>query len=127
MIQSEGDADTDIVTIALNLTCDGHSVVVAEDTDILMLLFYRWKPDMQDLYMRSEMMSRNKSLSLLNIRNIVQRIDSDILKSLLAIHACWGWRGGGGGLIPRPLYMAMYNTKDYTEITRCRAMLFNFR
>ena len=44
VIQSEGDADTDIVTIALNLTCNGHSVVVADDTYILMLLLYRWKP-----------------------------------------------------------------------------------
>ena len=76
---------------ALNLTCDGHSVVVvADDTDILVLLLYHWKPDMQDLYMRSEMRCRNTSLSLLNIRDIVQKIDSDILKSLLAIHVLGG-------------------------------------
>ena len=37
-------------------------VVVADDTDILVLLLYHWKPDMQDLYMRSEMRTRNKSL-----------------------------------------------------------------
>ena len=90
VIKSEGDADTDIVTIALNSTCDGHLVVVvADDTDILVLLLYHWKADMQDLYMHLEMRSRNKSLSFLNIRDIVQKPNSDILKSLLAIHA-WG-------------------------------------
>ena len=74
VIQNEGDANTDIVTIALNLTCDGHSVVVVADGTELVLLLYHWKPDMQDLYMRSEMRTRNKSLSLLNIRDIVQKI-----------------------------------------------------
>ena len=38
VIQSEGDADTDVVTIALNSTCDGHSVVVvANDTAMFII------------------------------------------------------------------------------------------
>ena len=60
---------------------------------------------MQDLYMRSEMRCRNTSLSLLNIRDIVQKIESDILKSLLTISM------PGVELIPRPLYMVMANVQ----------------
>ena len=64
--------------------------MVADDTAIFVLLLYHWKPDMPDIYLCSVIKrSTNKSLPAFNIRDTVQKYNSDILKSLLAIHA-WG-------------------------------------
>ena len=52
---STGDADTMIVKCALDLAAQGNEVtVVADDTDILVLLIYHWKINMATLYFKSE-------------------------------------------------------------------------
>ena len=48
---SRGDADTLIVTKALSYAAQGKEVnVVADDTDILVLLMYHWTEGMADVY-----------------------------------------------------------------------------
>ena len=52
---STGDADTLIVECALKLSREGREVsVVADDTDILVLLMYHWEQNMADVYFHSE-------------------------------------------------------------------------
>ena len=51
VIQSESDADTQIVSAAIALASDGkHTAVIADDTDILVLLFFHWNADMADIH-----------------------------------------------------------------------------
>ena len=53
--QSTGDADTMIVQCALQYVSEGNDVnVVADDTDILMLLMHHWKQNMASMYLLSE-------------------------------------------------------------------------
>ncbi len=55
VIQSESDADTQIVSAAVALASDGkHTTVIADDTDILVLLLFHWNADMADIHLRSE-------------------------------------------------------------------------
>ena len=55
MIQSESDADTQIVSAAIALASDGkHTTVIADDTDILVLLLFHWNADIADIHLRSE-------------------------------------------------------------------------
>lgn len=50
---STGDADTMIVTSALQFAAQGNTTtVVADDTDVLVLLMYHWKENMADVYFR---------------------------------------------------------------------------
>ena len=52
---STGDADTMIVTCALQFASQGQEVnTVADDTDILVLLMHHWKQDMADIFFQSE-------------------------------------------------------------------------
>jgi len=52
---SAGDADTIIVAKALQIVSEGKEVnVVADDTDVLILLMYHWIDSMADVYFWSE-------------------------------------------------------------------------
>lgn len=52
---STGDADTMIVASALQFAAQGNTTtVVADDTDVLVLLMYHWKENMADVYFQSE-------------------------------------------------------------------------
>ena len=55
VIQSESDADIQIVFAAIALASDGnHTTVIADDTDILVLLLFHWNADMADIHLRSQ-------------------------------------------------------------------------
>ena len=70
--QCESDADTKIVDAALKIASLGQIVtVVADDTDILILLLYFWSSEMAAVYMRSEP-KKQQNLKLLTIyRNLL--------------------------------------------------------
>ena len=53
MIQSESDTDTQIVSAAIALASD-PTTMIADDTDILVLLLFHWNADMADIHLRSE-------------------------------------------------------------------------
>jgi len=52
--QAPGDADTFIVSAALQIATTGqYTTVVADDTDILVLLVYHWHSSMAEVHMQS--------------------------------------------------------------------------
>jgi len=52
---STGDADTMIAKCALDFAAQGNEVtVVSDDTDVLVLLIYRWKMNMGVINFKSE-------------------------------------------------------------------------
>ena len=52
VIQSESDADTHIISAAIALASDGnHTTVIADDTDILVLLLFHGNADMSDIHL----------------------------------------------------------------------------
>ena len=55
VINCDGDTDTYTVDAALDIICDNNiATVVAEDTDILILLVYFWNSEMVDVCLRTE-------------------------------------------------------------------------
>ena len=60
-------------------------IVVADDTDILVLLLYFWNSEMCDIVLQS---MKNKG-NMVNIRNVVSYLNKIVVKNLLLIHA-WG-------------------------------------
>ena len=89
---STGDADTMIVECALQFAIGGREVnVVADDTDVLVLLIYHWKQYMADIYFLSEAKkSQKKGLRVWKICDLVTKAGKVLASNLLFIHA---WSG----------------------------------
>ena len=62
--------------------------VVAEDTDILILLLYFWNKEMSNVSMRSEP-RKGQELKEFNIGQMAKKLNENIVKHVLFIHA-WG-------------------------------------
>ena len=89
VINCEGDADTQIVKEALDFVREGREVtVVADDTDILVLLLHHWQPSMANIYLRNEP-KKNKPFTLVNIRERAKMLKPIVKDNLLFIHV-WG-------------------------------------
>ena len=86
VINCTSDADTEIASTALKLAQQNYGpiLVVADDTDIAVLLLYHWKPTMNDIYLLQSRSNciRSISLSQPDIR--------EIKPHLLFVHA---WSG----------------------------------
>ena len=89
---STGDADTMIVKCALEFAIRRNEVnVVADDTDVLILLIYHWKPSMADIYFHSEAKkSQKKGLVVFKISDLSSNIGQVITANILFLHA---WSG----------------------------------
>ncbi len=90
--QSTGNADTMIVACALQFAIEGNEVtVVADDTDILVLLMYHWKENMANIHFQSKpKKSQRTSLFSWNIRDLVTKAGEVLVSHLLFVHV---WSG----------------------------------
>jgi hypothetical protein len=94
--QASGDADTMIVSVALDCVRHGNVpvAVLGEDTDLFALLLYHRRSDMSDMYFLSEpkkgkggKMVGGKCIS---IHSVQTKIGYNTCKCMLAIHALGG-------------------------------------
>ena len=84
---SDGDADTLIVSAALHYAAkDREVVVVASETDILVLLMFHWKPGM-DLFMYATAGKGNNGKKEWKVENLVWEAGEEIVRNILFIHA----------------------------------------
>ena len=86
---SESDADTLIVSTAIDYARNENVTVVADDTDILVLLMFHWRIDLKEVYFKSEG-SRKRKSNVWNIRVLSEHHGSDVSDNILFIHA---WSG----------------------------------
>ena len=86
--QSTGDADTMIVHCVLQLATQGTEVmVVADDTDVLILLIHHWQGEMANVYFLSE---SSKTRKCWKIRDIAAEAGAGLVSHILFVHA---WSG----------------------------------
>ena len=91
--QSAGDADTDIVSVALELASIGSLpiAVFADDTDILALLIYHVRPNMSAVFFVSDARMRSKKDSkTIKVQSVQDNIGTDACQVILAAHAFGG-------------------------------------
>ena len=50
----KGDADTKIAATALQLAEEPNIIVVADDTDVAVMLLYHWKDQLSDIFFLQE-------------------------------------------------------------------------
>ena len=72
----KGDADSKIASTALELTKENQVLIVADDTDVAVLLLHRWNEDLKDIFF----MNGNKCWS---IKDTQYRFGEKVLKKLL--------------------------------------------
>ena len=89
---SQGDADTLIVSTALDIAKCGRKVtVVADDTDVLVLLMYHWNNEMADIFFQSEAKKdKTNTVPLYSIEDLTLSLGNTLKVLILFIHA---WSG----------------------------------
>ncbi len=86
---SDGHADTLIVEHALQIARQERNVnVVADDTDILVLLLHHWHREMGDIFFQSTR-QKAEGPKVFNISHIVEKVGHIVCANILFIHA-WG-------------------------------------
>jgi hypothetical protein len=84
------DADTLIFTVALDVAREGgHATVVADDTDVLILLPYHWMSTMAEVFMKRQARGRYSG-TLMCIKLLQDVVGLAIVRRLLVIHAISG-------------------------------------
>ena len=99
VINCPGDADTTIVKNALRYAQlnSGTIIVVADDTDVAVILVHQWEAAMQDIYFLEERWNKAWNVKDACTRNVA------IKEHLLFLHSCsWcdstSWVNGKGKL-----------------------------
>ena len=84
-----GDADLLIVQKAVQSATTSKTVLVGEDTDLIVLLCYHANFDSHDIFFCSEK-KKQKKLCVRSIRATKQKLGQDICSNILFIHAILG-------------------------------------
>lgn len=89
--QALHDADTLIVKTSLEIAHHNPVIVVANDTDVLVLLVHHFKYDMSDIYLRSDNSQKDSATKkIISIREIRDSIGKEAAEQILVLHAISG-------------------------------------
>ena len=87
---ASGDADFLIVQKAVQSATTSNTVLVGDDTDLIVLLCYHAKLESHDLFFRPEPKKNTKKLRIWNIKATKEKLGQDICSNILFIHAFLG-------------------------------------
>ena len=86
---AEGDADVLIVKTAVESARDRNTVLVGDDTDLLVLLCFYTHSDSLELYFKPEPKAKSRG-RVWNVKKIKEHLGDDVCRDLLFIHAILG-------------------------------------
>lgn len=89
-IQADGDADVLIVETAVESAAIETTVLVGDDTDLLVLLCYHTKQNGFDLYFRPEPKANAKQAKVWNMKKVQWEIGHVTCQNMLFLHAIAG-------------------------------------
>lgn len=93
VLECDGDADKTIASKAIEMAKDGkRPTVVADDTDILVMLIYMWEETMSDLFLRHE--ARKSIKKDVEINHKYQKLcikTGSSHERKLVLFPCMGW------------------------------------
>ena len=89
-MQAEGDADVLIVKTAVDSTVTHPTVLVGDDTDLLVLFCYHTKADGNDLYFRPEPKANSRESRVWNMLKVKAELGPTVCRNMLFLHAILG-------------------------------------
>ena len=104
---AEEDADMLIAQTAVQSAATKNTVLVADDTDMVILLYYYADPDGFDLFMQCSTRGTTRKNRIWDIKVTQSELGADICNNILFIHAILGcdttsrYYGLGKGLSPK--------------------------
>lgn len=90
VFHADGDADFLIVQKALESAETNHTVVVGDDTDLLVLLIYHTKVESKDLYLMPEPKKNAKQSKIWDIKDLKVQLHPAVCQHILFIHCFLG-------------------------------------
>ena len=87
--QAKGDADVLIVKTAVESAQQRITVLVGDDTDLLVLLCFYTRPDGCDLYFKPETKA-NSRRRVWNMKRVKEQLGNDVCYDVLFLHAILG-------------------------------------
>ena len=90
MYHASGDADLLIVQKSLESASAVNTVLVGDDTDLLILLIYHASLDSCSLVLKPESRKSTKKSRVCNIHAVKKQLGPDICSSILFLHAILG-------------------------------------
>ncbi|KAK3743952.1 hypothetical protein QZH41_002713 [Actinostola sp. cb2023] len=89
-IHASGDADLCIVQTAVRLARFNETVLVGDDTDLLVLLCYHVEVDSHDLFFKPEPKPRSQIRRVWNLKRTKSALGASVCKNILFLHAILG-------------------------------------
>lgn len=89
VVNCSGDADTEIVSVAITASEYGSTTLISEDTDLLVLFLYHMKPNRKSVFFRFDNKSRSQ-IRVYNINKLKPLLGPVLCSHLLFIHAFTG-------------------------------------
>lgn len=89
-IHAEEDADALIVQTAIESAKSLNTVLVGDDTDLLILLCHHASSDGKDLFFQPEAKARSSKNRTWNIKAVKQQLGYDLCQNILFLHAVGG-------------------------------------
>ena len=90
VVNAHGDADVDIVKMAVEPSLKHTTTLIGEDTDILVVLLYYAQGDVMNLYFRSDKPEADGTIEVYHINRIQEVLGHEICSQLMSIHAMTG-------------------------------------
>ena len=87
---ANGDADLLIVKTAVESARTNTTVIVGDDTDLLVLLCYHASKDGCDLYLRPEPKANARGTRVWHMKRVKDQLGRDVCTNLLFLHAITG-------------------------------------
>ena len=89
-IHAEGDADLLIVQTAIQSSRSVTTVLVGDDTDLLVLLCHHAEMNANDLFFKPEPKQRSKTRKTWNIKRTKTSLGANVCANILFVHAILG-------------------------------------
>ena len=87
---SQEDADLLIVQTAVSSADTRNTVLIGEDTDLIILLCFHANLEAHDLLMHSQAKSTTKPNRIWNVKSLKRQLGEDVCRNILFIHAVLG-------------------------------------
>ena len=87
---ANGDADLLIVKTAVESPRTSTTVLVGDDTDLLVLLCYHASEDGYDLYFRPEPKANARGARAWHVKKVKEKLGKEVCRNLLFLHAITG-------------------------------------